>query len=204
MELASSAEGVARVAAGIVFVVAGLATLRIGPDSFARAFRGYRILPASLAAPLARAIPVGELAIGGALVVGVAADAAAMQSRGMQPDLHLAYGTDAYLASDRALSGYFAMVPFANERGDRARLYYGLEAGGGTKSFANVWDAHSADTTDVFDVMARRPRRRSTITFSAEDALVRYVGVARSASASTRSMVRAGAASPRGSRPIVD
>lgn len=78
VDLVSSAEGIARVAAGAVLLVAGLAKLRIGPHGFAEAILGYRLLPTSLVGPFVLAIPALELIIGAALLAGVTVQLAAI------------------------------------------------------------------------------------------------------------------------------
>ena len=71
MEVLPILEGIGRVAAAGVFMVAGATKLRIGPRSFARAILAYRLLPERLVAPSAYAIPVLELFLGAALLAGI-------------------------------------------------------------------------------------------------------------------------------------
>jgi uncharacterized membrane protein YphA (DoxX/SURF4 family) len=83
MEVALVVEWLARLAAGGVLVVAALAKWRMGRAPFTRAILGYQLLPARVAAPLARAVPVLELALGAALVAGVFVRPAAVAAAGL-------------------------------------------------------------------------------------------------------------------------
>ena len=60
----------ARLVLGGVFVVAGLLKIP-DPAAAVRAVRAYRLLPASLVAPVAFGLPVIEVAVGLALLLGV-------------------------------------------------------------------------------------------------------------------------------------
>jgi uncharacterized membrane protein YphA (DoxX/SURF4 family) len=69
----------ARLVVGGVFVVAGALKLP-DPAAAVRAVRAYRLLPESLVAPVAFGLPVGEIAIGLALLAGVFVRTAAIAS----------------------------------------------------------------------------------------------------------------------------
>ncbi|HLQ04846.1 MAG TPA: MauE/DoxX family redox-associated membrane protein [Verrucomicrobiae bacterium] len=71
MEFVSLAESIGRMVAGGVLFAAGLVKLWMGPQSFARAILDYRLIPAALAVPLARALPAMEIVIGAALLTGL-------------------------------------------------------------------------------------------------------------------------------------
>lgn len=82
-----------RLGLAVALLVAGAAKLR-GPAEFARAIRGYRLLPERWARPLAVSLPWLELACGSALAVGLASRAAAAVVAGL-----LAVFTGAVVAS---------------------------------------------------------------------------------------------------------
>jgi len=63
---------VARIAIGGLFLIAGVAKLRSGHTNFLRAVLGYDLLRGRRAALFARALPPIEIAIGVALIVGIA------------------------------------------------------------------------------------------------------------------------------------
>ena len=65
-----------RVLLGAVFVVAGAVKMP-DPAAAVRAVRAYRLLPAPLVEPVAFGLPVVEIAVGAALVLGVFVRAAA-------------------------------------------------------------------------------------------------------------------------------
>ena len=65
----AASEWVVRLALGAVFLLAG--ALKVGaPQDFADAVYAYRILPAPLINPLALGLPIFELVLGAALLVG--------------------------------------------------------------------------------------------------------------------------------------
>lgn len=66
--------GVAAIGNGLVFLTAGIAKLR-NRRIFAGVVANYRLLPAGLVGPVAMALPLAEVLIGAALLVGVAAAA---------------------------------------------------------------------------------------------------------------------------------
>lgn len=68
----------ARIVVGSIFLVAGIAKWRLGAHSFAQAIHGYRLLPADLPVGVARVLPLGEMAIGVALLFGAAPPIAAL------------------------------------------------------------------------------------------------------------------------------
>lgn len=94
--------------------------------------------------------------------------------QGLNPDLDLAYGSEAHLASDPGLGGHFIAIPFADAENGRAKLYYGVEAGGRVKSFASLWRTDDPQHVEVRAVESDRPVRRSTIAFRDEDAIVSF------------------------------
>jgi uncharacterized membrane protein YphA (DoxX/SURF4 family) len=67
----------ARIVVGTFLLVAGIAKWRRGTRSFARAIRGYRLMPADLPDGVARVLPWAEMAIGAALLVGAVQSTAA-------------------------------------------------------------------------------------------------------------------------------
>jgi uncharacterized membrane protein YphA (DoxX/SURF4 family) len=67
----------ARIVVGALLLVAGIAKWRLGAHGFARAIRGYRLLPADLPVGVARVLPLAEMAVGAALLVGAAQPVAA-------------------------------------------------------------------------------------------------------------------------------
>ena len=69
----------ARLLLGGVFLVAGLLKIP-DPAAAARAVRAYRLLPEALVAPVAFGLPVVEIAVGLALIVGVFVRTAAIAS----------------------------------------------------------------------------------------------------------------------------
>ena len=64
-------ETLLRISIGAFLLTAALAKLRLGPDAFAAAIEGYRIVPRSLGPLAARAITLVELVVGAALALGV-------------------------------------------------------------------------------------------------------------------------------------
>jgi uncharacterized membrane protein YphA (DoxX/SURF4 family) len=68
---------VVRALLGVVFLVAGALKLP-DPAAAERAVRAYQLLPESLVGPVAFGLPVVEIAVGLALLVGVAVRAAAL------------------------------------------------------------------------------------------------------------------------------
>ena len=67
-----------RLVVGTFLLVAGFAKWRHGTRSFARAIRGYRLLPADLPDGVARLLPFAEMGIGAALIAGTAQPVAAL------------------------------------------------------------------------------------------------------------------------------
>jgi uncharacterized membrane protein YphA (DoxX/SURF4 family) len=67
----------AQLALAAVFVRSGLAKLA-SPDEFVRAVANYRLLPPLLNGPVARGLPVAEVAAGGLLLLGVGAGPVAL------------------------------------------------------------------------------------------------------------------------------
>jgi len=67
----------ARIAVGSFLLVAGIAKWRLGARSFARAIRGYRLLPADLPDGVARVLPFAEMTVGAALLLGAGLPTAA-------------------------------------------------------------------------------------------------------------------------------
>jgi len=69
----------ARLLLGVVFLVAGLLKIP-DPAAAVRAVRAYRLLPEALVGPVAFGLPVVEIAVGLALILGVFVRAAALLS----------------------------------------------------------------------------------------------------------------------------
>lgn len=67
-----------RIVVGSFFLVAGIAKWRLGANSFARAIQGYRLLPTDLPVAVARVLPLAEMSIGVALLIGIALPLAAL------------------------------------------------------------------------------------------------------------------------------
>jgi hypothetical protein len=88
---------------------------------------------------------------------------AALEIDGMTAQPSLAYGSRAHLKTDPHVRGHFVAVPFADGRGRSAKLYHGLEAQGGLKSFVVRWNDVDQRTAEVFDVQSAAARRRSTV-----------------------------------------
>lgn len=70
---------VARLGVGVVFVVAGILKLP-DPAAAVRAVRAYRLLPEALVSPVAFGLPMIEIVVGLALVVGIFVRTAALAS----------------------------------------------------------------------------------------------------------------------------
>jgi uncharacterized membrane protein YphA (DoxX/SURF4 family) len=68
---------IARILVGSTLLVAGIAKWRLGTRSFAQAIHGYRLLPADLPLGVARVLPVGEILVGVALLIGAGLPTAA-------------------------------------------------------------------------------------------------------------------------------
>ena len=68
---------VARIVVGSFLLVAGIAKWRLGAHIFARAIRGYRLLPADLPDGVARVLPYAEMSVGAALLLGAVLPTAA-------------------------------------------------------------------------------------------------------------------------------
>jgi hypothetical protein len=88
---------------------------------------------------------------------------AALESDRMVAQSSLAYGARAHLKTDPQVRGHFVAVPFADGLGRSAKLYHGLEAQGGLKSFVLRWKEVDQRAVEVFDVQAGAARRRSTV-----------------------------------------
>ena len=136
----------ARLLLGGVFVVAGALKLP-DPAAAVRAVRAYRLLPEALVAPVAFGLPVVEIAVGLALLVGVFVRTAALASalllvvflvgvgsawaRGLQIDCgcfggggQVAAGQTAYPA-EVLRDGALLLVALALARWPRSRLAFG-------------------------------------------------------------------------------
>lgn len=88
---------------------------------------------------------------------------AALERDGMRAQPNFAYGSRAHLASDPQVRGHFVAVPFSDGFGRSAKLYHGLEAQGGLKSFVMRWNDVDQKTVDFFDVQTGAARQRSTV-----------------------------------------
>jgi uncharacterized membrane protein YphA (DoxX/SURF4 family) len=136
----------ARLLVGGVFLVAG--ALKIpDPAAAVRAVRAYRLLPEALVAPVAFGLPVVEIAVGIALIVGVFVRTAALISavllvvyiagvasawaRGLQIDCGCFGGGGQVAAADTAYpaeilrDGALLLVALALARWPRSRLALG-------------------------------------------------------------------------------
>jgi uncharacterized membrane protein YphA (DoxX/SURF4 family) len=60
-----------RIAIGVLLIVAGVLKAHDGPAATATSIAGYRMLPASLVAPLGVALPYVEILLGAYLVIGL-------------------------------------------------------------------------------------------------------------------------------------
>jgi uncharacterized membrane protein YphA (DoxX/SURF4 family) len=67
----------ARLGLGVLLIVAGVLKAHDGPAATATSIAGYRILPPAIVAPLGVALPYVEILLGGYLVAGLFARAAA-------------------------------------------------------------------------------------------------------------------------------
>jgi hypothetical protein len=93
---------------------------------------------------------------------------AALERDGMLARPSLAYGSRAHLRSDPQLRGHFVAIPFSDGLGRSAKLYHGLEAQGGLKSFVMRWDDVDQTNVSIFDVQSGTVRRRSTVLLGAD------------------------------------
>jgi uncharacterized membrane protein YphA (DoxX/SURF4 family) len=136
----------ARLLLGGVFLVAGLLKIP-DPAAAVRAVRAYRLLPEALVAPVAFGLPVVEIAVGLALIVGVFVRTAAIASavllvvflagvgsawaRGLQIDCGCFGGGGAVAAADTAYpaeilrDSALLLVALALARWPRSRLALG-------------------------------------------------------------------------------
>ena len=136
----------ARLLVGGVFLVAGLLKIP-DPAAAVRAVRAYRLLPEGLVAPVAFGLPVVEIAVGLALIVGVFVRTAAIASavllvvflagvgsawaRGLQIDCGCFGGGGAVAAADTAYpaeilrDSALLLVALALARWPRSRLALG-------------------------------------------------------------------------------
>ena len=136
----------ARLLVGGVFLVAGLLKIP-DPAAAVRAVRAYRLLPEALVAPVAFGLPVVEIAVGLALIVGVFVRTAAIASavllvvflagvgsawaRGLQIDCGCFGGGGAVAAADTAYpaeilrDSALLLVALALARWPRSRLALG-------------------------------------------------------------------------------
>jgi hypothetical protein len=97
-----------------------------------------------------------------------------LTSRGLEPDLGVAYGTRARLREDRTLAGQFLAVPFADGRDRRAKLYYGSDMLGKRVAFASEWKANAPEVIDLRDVKGGHATRRSTVKIAGEHVDVEF------------------------------
>lgn len=96
----------------------------------------------------------------------------ALERDGMRPQPSLAYGSRAHIKTDPQLAGHFVAVPFIDGRGRSAKLYYGVEAQGGPKSFVMRWNDADQKTVDFFDVEVGAARRRSTVSLGTDESTI--------------------------------
>jgi len=99
---------------------------------------------------------------------------AALEKDGMRPQPSLAYGSRAHIKTDPQLAGHFVAVPFIDGRGRSAKLYYGLEAQGGLKSFVTRWNDVDQKSVEVFDVQSGAARRRSKVLLGTDEATIEF------------------------------
>ncbi len=99
---------------------------------------------------------------------------AALDRDGMRPQPSFAYGARAHIKTDPQLAGHFVAVPFSDGRGRSAKLYYGLEAQGGLKTFVTRWNDVDQKTVEVLDVQAGAARRRSRVLIGADEATIDF------------------------------
>jgi hypothetical protein len=104
---------------------------------------------------------------------------AALETDGMRPQMNFAYGARAHIKTDPQLAGHYVAVPFSDRRGRSAKLYYGLEAQGGLKSFITRWNDDDQKAVEVFDVQAGVARRRSRVLIGIDEATIDFAGGAR-------------------------
>ena len=97
---------------------------------------------------------------------------AGLEKDGMRAQPSLAYGSRAHLRTDPRQQGQFIAVPFSDGRGHSAKLYHGLEAQGGLKSFVMRWDDADQNSVEVLDVRAGATRRRSRVLLGANESTI--------------------------------
>jgi len=99
---------------------------------------------------------------------------AALEKDGMRPQPSLAYGSRAHIKTNPQLAGHFVAVPFSDGRGRYAKLYYGLEALGGLKSFVMRWNDADQKSVEVFDVQSGAARRRSRVLLGTDESTIDF------------------------------
>jgi len=85
----------------------------------------------------------------------------------------LAYGSRAHIKTNPQLAGHF-VAGIHRRRGASAKLYYGLEAQGGLKSFVTRWNDADQKSVEVFDVQSGAARRRSRVLLGTDESNDRF------------------------------
>jgi uncharacterized membrane protein YphA (DoxX/SURF4 family) len=110
----------ARILVGFLLLTAGIAKCRLGAHSFAQAIHGYRLLPMDVPLGVARVLPFAEMAIGIALIAGVATPWAALCAA----TLLTLFATAMASVLSRGLDTACGCSTFARERRVSWRLVY--------------------------------------------------------------------------------
>ena len=97
---------------------------------------------------------------------------AALERDGMLAQPSLAYGSRAHLKTDPQLRGHFVAVPFSDGLGRSAKLYHGLEALGGLKSFAMRWNDVDQRNVEVLEARSGAARLRSRVLLGTDEATI--------------------------------
>lgn len=97
-----------------------------------------------------------------------------LTTRGLRPEIQLAYGTRVRLGDDSGYSGHFVAVPFASGDDRRAKLYYGVDMLGKHVAFASEWHATSPEIINVSEARGSLASRRSTVRVAGETAVVEF------------------------------
>lgn len=97
---------------------------------------------------------------------------AALERDGMRAQPSLAYGSRAHLRTDPQVRGHFIAVPFSDGLGRSAKLYHGLEALGGLKSFVMRWNDVDQRNVEFLEARSGAARLRSRVLLGTDEATI--------------------------------